>query len=480
MERFNVRITNVEIENFKNVKYGNISMEGSLEKREPSILGLYGQNGSGKTALIDTLNLLKHILSGLTIPNYYGDYINVENEYSTIKYNFEIINEVSQEIRKLYYKCSIKKVSEEVDTLNGKKYEDRVQLFDEEIKYSFSSDEKNTIAKYAITTKDFDIFGPKIRYDTLVGLDKTLETDLIVAKKLADKESSSFVFSLELIQIIEKRLLHYRDNLGGQKKTDVFEISNLLLILLVLKEFAFNRFFIVDMEDFGATCINMLPLVLRYLDGDKEKIESTFINLEKKNPFSVSQVKKINETISGMNIVLQEIIPGLTIEVKDLGADVLDDGAEGRAIQLLSKKNAKAIPLRMESDGIKRIVSILQLLIGMFNNQSITIVIDELDIGIFEYMLGELLEIISRRAKGQLIFTCHNLRPLETIDSKFIAFTTTDETNVYYRPKNIKKTHNLRDRYYRNIILHGEPRLYSKTSNQKIAFAFMEAGEDFE
>ncbi len=62
--------------------------------------------------------------------------------------------------------------------------------------------------------------------------------------------------------------------------------------------------------------------------------------------------------------------------------------------------------------GIKKIVSILQLLIVVYNNPSITVAIDELDSGIFESLLGELLNIISEKGKGQLIFTSHNLRPL--------------------------------------------------------------------
>lgn len=41
--------------------------------------------------------------------------------------------------------------------------------------------------------------------------------------------------------------------------------------------------------------------------------------------------------------------------------------------------------------------------------------IDELDAGIFEYMLGELLDIFGKSAKGQLIFTSHNLRALEML-----------------------------------------------------------------
>ena len=76
-------------------------------------------------------------------------------------------------------------------------------------------------------------------------------------------------------------------------------------------------------------------------------------------------------------------------------------------------------------------VSQIKDLIMVYNNPSITVAIDELDSGIFEYLLGELLNIISEKGKGQLIFTSHNLRPLETIDKGFIAFTTW--YNRFYR-----------------------------------------------
>lgn len=74
----------------------------------------------------------------------------------------------------------------------------------------------------------------------------------------------------------------------------------------------------------------------------------------------------------------------------------------------------------------------------MYNVSSITIDIDELDSGIFEYLLGGLLRILSEKGRGQLIFTSHNLRPLETIDRGFIAFTTTNPNNIYIRITNIK------------------------------------------
>lgn len=117
-------------------------------------------------------------------------------------------------------------------------------------------------------------------------------------------------------------------------------------------------------------------------------------------------------------------------------------------------------------------------MIVVYNQPSITVAIDELDAGIFEYLLGELLQIISEKGKGQLMFTSHNLRPLETIDKGFIAFTTTNPANRYIRFNNIKTNNNLRDFYYRDIILgEQEENTYEPTNKYDIAFAFREAGE---
>ena len=87
--------------------------------------------------------------------------------------------------------------------------------------------------------------------------------------------------------------------------------------------------------------------------------------------------------------------------------------------------------------------------------------------------------ILSEKGKGQLIFTSHNLRPLETLDRGFIAFTTTNPENRYIRLTNIKENNNLRDFYFRDIVL-GEQReeVYNATNNAEIALAFREAGEE--
>ena len=135
------------------------------------------------------------------------------------------------------------------------------------------------------------------------------------------------------------------------------------------------------------------------------------------------------------------------------------------------------LPLKYESEGIKKIISILHLFISAYNNPDITLAIDELDSGIYEYLLGELLQIMQRSGQGQLIFTSHNLRPLEMLNSSSITFTTTNPENRYVRAANIKPTNNLRLRYFRDITLGSDgEELYRETNSIEIAHAMRKVG----
>ena len=224
--------------------------------------------------------------------------------------------------------------------------------------------------------------------------------------------------------------------------------------------------------------LNVLPIAFRYSRGKLGAVGSLALKLNGPSEVPEDTFVIVKDIIQNMNIVLNQIVPGLTIDIMDLGPTVSANGNKIHTFQLMSNKNDKQIPLCYESEGIKKIISILQLFIIMYNVSSITIAIDELDSGIFEYLLGELLRILSEKGKGQLIFTSHNLRPLETIDRGFIAFTTTNPDNRYIRLTNIKENNNLRNFYFRDIVL-GEQNeeLYDTTNNSEIAFAFREVGD---
>jgi AAA15 family ATPase/GTPase len=171
------------------------------------------------------------------------------------------------------------------------------------------------------------------------------------------------------------------------------------------------------------------------------------------------------------------LIPGLSVSIKDYGKQLTKDGKDGVRFELLSIRGADEIPLRYESEGIKKIISILNILMGMYNNPSICVAVDELDAGIYEYLLGELLTVIEETGLGQLIFTSHNLRPLEMIDKNSLIFSTTNPDNRYIKLSNVKANNNLRDFYLRSINLGGQKEeIYVPTKECDIRRALRKAG----
>lgn len=474
-----VRITNVAIKNFKNVNFGELSFVNNRKNFKASILGLYGQNGSGKTALIDALELLKYALCAMEVPDKFADFINVDSDSAEISYSFDIT--LNETIYPVVYRLALGREIVQVDgnaelfIEEESKY--KVKILNEEFHcQTRTPDGKLRMGRMIDTKSTATVFVPVSKYELLVGRSKETSTDLLVSKKLSQKTAKTFVFSKDLLNAVRSNAAN--QNAGDEKKT---EASHYLTLLEALVEFGNIELFVINTANAGLISLNTQPLIfkIRSKENEAKGTLGTIALLIDKPSMIPEDMYHVTETVIGnMNIVLEKIIPGLTIAVKDLGNQTMPNGMIGKRIELVSRKNSREIPLKYESEGIKKIVSILQLLVVVYNQESITVAIDELDSGVFEYLLGEILRIISEKGKGQLIFTSHNLRPLETIDRGFVAFTTTNPDKRYIRLANVKENHNLRDFYYRDIMLgEQDEAVYDLTNNAEIALAFREAGE---
>lgn len=477
MRSMKVRIESIEINNFKNVKKGEVTLINEKVGYDASVLGIYGQNGSGKTALIDATELLRLVLSGKSIDRKYVDFINVESESATLKFVFQILSDREDGLYKVYYEFSLKGQKADAE-INNMEIENthvdayKAQIFNESFSYEFKhfEDKKHNIKKQpAIITQASDAFTPKTKFDMFTNKKKESEMDFLVAKKVALSTSRSFIFSADFLRVV-------RENSRGNRANT--ELQKYCFLLDSLAHYGNFNLYVINMQNSALIGLNALPLSFIMGDDKKGTIGNIMLPLMEKATIPEEAVEIAEKIIGNMNIVLKQLIPGLTIGIKKVGTQALKDGKIGVDIELISYKNSKEIPLRYESDGTKKIISILQLLIAMYNNPSVTIVIDELDSGIFEYLLGELLKIISEKGKGQLIFTSHNLRALETLDKSFVSFTTTNPENRYIRLAKVKANNNLRDFYYRDIVL-GEQseEVYDFTNNYEIALAFREAGD---
>ena len=466
MKNSTVRLESIEITNLKNVQYGFISFNNPRKNYSSSVLGLYGQNGSGKTVLIDALQLLKYALTGQALQSNFSDFVNVDAPYSELKYCFSVKALDSSAEYSVHYSFKLAKVSDDsglnTSQNNTSSANFKASITDELLSYSYRTDGIKTKLQPVIDTRTEGVFIPTSKYSTLVGNDKKTTNNLLISKSLAYATSRSFVFSRELLNVLRQKC----------------KIKYHLDLIESLVWYGNFELFIISTSNSGLITMNTLPLLFKYDEEGHSSIGSFVINLNGATLIPQDAYSVVNKVIHSMNYVLPQLIPGLTISVKNLGNELFPDGKTATKIQLVSDKNSKEIPLQYESEGIKKMISILQLLIVVYNNASITVAIDELDSGVFEYLLGELLRIISEKGKGQLIFTSHNLRPLETLDRGFIAFTTTNPENRYIRLSNIKTNNNLRDFYYRDIVLgeQCEP-VYEPTNNYEIALAFREAGD---
>ena len=92
-----VRLQGLELRNIKNVEFGKIEMPNSYQNERrynnSEILGLYGQNGSGKTAVIDTMYFLQKFMTGESIEKKLTDYINMKKESAELKASFIIFED---------------------------------------------------------------------------------------------------------------------------------------------------------------------------------------------------------------------------------------------------------------------------------------------------------------------------------------------------------------------------------------------------
>lgn len=383
-----VRMLKIEIEHFKNVSYGTIEFPTNhmIKKHGTGIgrdvLGIYGQNGSGKTALVEAMMVWQLLIQDKAIP---------ENLKELIKDDTRI-----------------------------------------KITFLMQMEEQT----YQV------------------------EQELSVNRKIEVRQKQSYR-RLEQGKW-SRKLIIKPDRKGTDAK-----------LLPILKHYAANGLWIVTTRQLGLVNLNIGTTVdFAYNEENGELYEEQQISLFEENIFPKAELPKISRMIEQLNIVMHAVLPGFQI--------LLETKEEGELcrVLLMAERYGDTFPLKSESGGLKRILSILTILIAGYNSSSLCIVIDEVDAGIFEFLLGELLEMMRNGAKGQFLFTSHNLRALEVLGKDHIIFSTANPNNRYIQFSPMKKNVNLRDEYLRTLLLGGQKEnVYEEVQSYEIGYAFRKAGK---
>lgn len=459
-----VRIIKSELHNFKNVKYGQIKYMsyGSVNKNanisEKDIVGLYGQNGSGKTAIVEALDILKHVLSGIEVPYDIYEGLLSEQNNTVIKTTFFI--EWEEKKYKAEYELAL--VADSIDK--------KILLHSE----SLCFEEKGRGWK---NKKEFLFHNPYYEGDAILNdIQPKIESKGInFFQRIGMLKNLAVYCAQKNISILFNDLIS--KNISDEESLENHELD-FINVIKSLHYFGYGCFQVVKVNQLGAINSNIIPLNVHH---ERENMVTQgclplFINGRGEVPEEI--YSSLKPVIKSINTSMKSIIPNLSIELVAGSEEVKPDGMKYIQVEVYSNRDGKRFLTKYESEGIKRIISLLQYLISLYNSPEICLVVDELDAGIYEYLLGEFLGVLQEEAKGQLIFTSHNLRILEKLPNKNIVCSTINPENRYIRLVGVEKNNNKRDFYIRAITLGGQKEeLYDETELQAMGYALRRAGQ---
>jgi len=479
------RILSVTLKNIKNVGLGTIEFpecdrieKGIFSNNSSSVLGIYGQNGSGKTSVVNVFSALKDLSLGRSLYKFSDgqkrvigeiDYLlNVNAEIGGADFVFLIYSEDKPYM--VTYSFMLRR------------NQDNFVCLSKESVTIYSYHEKGKPFKRPFAPLEIDYENPimDFLYDGVRHEENTKrvlpERDSPEYKDLIDysakvqycKDSgTSLLFSGWLLNYLERH-----------PKANVQEVANVLKKLT--HQLVFNLF--VFSSRTGASVhfgVSLISGAHRNKENGDE-IHGMFFLSDK--PFNIKedQLKTYEDILQQTNRFISVLVPEFCLKLNVLESKTLEDGSSGKRIEIYRSLGDKKLPLSEESAGIKLLVALASALIQIYGNPSIWLIVDELDSGVFENVWGQIVEVLEREGSGQLLFTAHNLAPLERIPSTSIVFTTSNPNNRYIKYKGVRHTNNLRDLYLRALVLGGQKEpLANDMDEQDIGAALCEAYQDF-
>lgn len=459
-----VRLQKIEMENFKSVRCGEVLFHCGRkfvpQDTESDILGIYGQNGSGKTSVIEAIAILKNAMSGRAVPTRYSECIADGAAYAKLTFTFDFQYPAQESyLRTVTYSFKIMAVENDAEEETGNirslnsMYPRKIKIFDESISAAgfFHGEMQKKQEILQAGTGPYPI-GPARKLPYYVGSDKdAVAVALGVNQKTAELNSKSFLFLDETLDLFAEHA----------------DYSEYYQVLLELNYFAKLYLFAVDTRTSGMGAVNIVPINTRW--------GVLGLNLLRATRVPQDIFEDLEHFVDAVNTVFPALVSGMRLVMDH--SEFVSENCTGQEVWLYSERGGVKIPLRDESAGIIKLISVFSLIIAAFNDRSITVAIDELDAGIYEYLLGEILSALETYGKGQFIFTSHNLRPLEVLKKESLLFTTSNPDNRYIRLKGVGRTNNLRSLYLREVLSNTQDeQIYDAAKRQRMIAAFLKAG----
>lgn len=392
-----------------------------------NVKGIYGMNGSGKSAIIISVDILRNLLIN-------ENYLNNPIVQGSLD---EIINKKIEELHigtKFLFKIS----------------EDRAYLYEYEVVLK-----KNDFGKYVIDSEQLSCKNAFSKKDEFIPVFKVkkgeieyinTEEDIVLENELREKTknllSNSSASSLFLMKFLHNKI-----------KT--VNIASIIVGTLALTWYSFNMHVYMDQSD------NHTDYFVNDILNKNIKIHAAQMNVLhifdmpnlsifscKTDTIPVDKYEAYKDFVKKLKKFIQIFKP----ELKDIEIERKDKG-DNYVCSLNMVYEGFSINSEFESTGIKKLIKLYAYLQEMV--QGGIVFIDELDSNLHDVCLCALLEYLMDYGQGQLCFTTHNVGPMDILkrNKKSIDFLSIDnkiypwKTNGNYSPAKL----------YRNGMIEGSP-----------------------
>lgn len=405
----------------------------SLDTQEYNLKGIYGMNGSGKSAIVTSVKILKNLLSD---SNYLNNPIMQQNldslinkEEKSLYLSADFILNIQKPV---YFRYSVTLVKNDVD----------VFIIDSEklcVRKSINSSVMNTI---------YEVKKGKI-IDICPFEEESNIFDQLKEKTVNLLESSTLtVLSFEkmVVPLLRK---------GNQNYSPLLTY---LSIPFIFSNYIYAYF---DESDDHHKYL-MMPSLDKVQDLEKYQIAThSFFNgalkmedkqldilLPSKNFVYKLEFKTFKKNVSQLNKFLHIF----KSELKNIEIDKKENG-NFFVCDLIMVYDSYKVHAEYESTGIKKLIHLFAYLKEMVNGS--IVFIDEFDSNLHDVYLCALLEYLMEYGKGQFCFTTHNVGPMDILRQrkKSIDFLSEDHkiyswrTNGNYSPAKL----------YRSGMIEGSP-----------------------
>ena len=397
------------------------TISAPIHTEEYNIKGIYGVNGSGKSAILESVNIMRNLMTDV---NYLNNPIVQKN-----------LNEI---INKKTSKLSISADFLVKDSQNIYLFRYNINLI-KNVMERYIIDEERLLYKKATSRKDELDTLLHIKDGEVIEIYKEEDTDLMeyFIKKTMNLLSNS------------SSLILYSEVMSNSDEFKTRRVSFLGMCLWALRIVAENIYIYMDQSD------NHVNYFLSdILLGEKELDFTTIINQAKRlnanrlNIFHTNFDTVEKNAYSKYESIVKRLCNFIKIFKPELSGIDIDRKENGDmyVCSLNMVYDNYSISTEFESTGIKKLIKLF-IYLDIMTKGGI-VFIDELDSNLHDVYLCALLEYLMDFGRGQLCFTTHNVGPMDILKKhkKSIDFLSVDNkiyswtSNGNYSPSKLYRT----------------------------------------